>query len=249
MVDVSRADIEGALAGTETEPLLLVPQQRVERRRPRRASRFDLVTLDLDGTLLPDDTAFAVILRGAGRGNDVAASDARYHTGEQDLETTFWEQWDWVKALTLQEMHRHLRKAAWLPDIAAGVSALKKAGLRVTLLTDQPSIVTDFLGRWDLADAVCSPAMVRDGRAVDVDGRFDKWQNLAARLAEWTIDPARVCHVGNGMNDIPVWHQVGAGVAVFAEPEVAREATVDVGRPRGLPAVADVVVELHRGGK
>lgn len=203
-----------------------------------------LVTLDLDGTLLPDDTAFAAVLRAAGRADDVAASDARYFSGELSLEDCFWEQWAWVQELSLADMHRALRDAAWLPDIAAAVRAWKADGARVVLLTDQPSILCDFLGRWGLIDAVCSPVTVVEGRASSVDARFDKWANLSGRLAAWGIAPEDVVHVGNGSNDVPVWQHV-RGVAVFAPPDVAAHAALDLGRPASL---LDVYAAVQRAG-
>ncbi|MGB0651752.1 MAG: haloacid dehalogenase-like hydrolase [Thermoplasmatota archaeon] len=207
-------------------------------------SRFDLVTVDLDGTLLPDDTAFAAVLRGAGRGDDVADSDRRFFAGEITLEECFWEQWAWVQELSLQACHRHLRAAAWLPGIAEGVRALKAAGLEVRLLTDQPSSLAEFAGRWGFAPPLCSPVEVDEGRQVAVEARFDKWANLREHLESHGVDPARVAHVGNGSNDVPVWEHTGAGVAVFAEPDVAAAATVDLGRPEGFDAVTAAVLEL-----
>jgi phosphoserine phosphatase len=205
---------------------------------------WNLVTLDLDGTLLPEDTVFAAVLRENGHATEVAASDARYFAGELTLEACFWEQWELVERLSLAEMHRALRRATWLPGIAAGVQALQAEGARVCLLTDQPSVLTDFLGRWGLTDAICSPVTVRDGRPVEIDARFDKWDNLRRRLAEWDLDPARVCHVGNGDNDVPVWQHVGASVAAFAPAPVAAQARLDVGRPASMLAIADAVLRL-----
>lgn len=211
--------------------------------------RFDVVTVDLDGTLLPDDTAFAAILRANGHAAEVDASDARFFAGLQSLEETFWEQWEWVQALELADLARGLRRADWLPGIPEGVAALKDAGLRVHLLTDQPTTVTDFLGRWDLTDAIASPVTVKEGRQVAVEARFDKWANLQDRLAERNVPPERVCHVGNGANDVPVWAHVGGSIAVFAEADVAAEADVGMGRPASFEDVADEVLALHRGGK
>ncbi len=207
--------------------------------------RFDLITLDLDGTLLPHTTAFEVVLRAAGRGAEVAASDARYFAGDQSLEDTFWEQWAWVQPMSLAELHRALRTAPWLPGIADGVRRLRDAGLEVTLLTDQPSTLADFLGRWGVVRPVCSPVTVKDGVQVSIDARFDKWANLAARLREDGLDPARTCHVGNGSNDVSVWNRVGAGVAVFATEAVAAHATVDLGSPASFVNVAEEVLHLH----
>lgn len=207
---------------------------------------FDLVTLDLDGTLLPGDTAFAAILRANGRAKEVAESDARFFAGGSTLEECFWEQWAWVQELSLADMHRGLRKADWLAGIGEGVRRLKDAGLRVALLTDQPSTVTDFLGRWGLTDAICSPVTVREGRQVAIEARFDKWANLQERLAAWAIPPEGVLHVGNGANDVPVWHHVGGSLALFAPPEVARHAHGDLGKPSDLSRVVEAVLAANQ---
>ncbi len=197
-----------------------------------------LVTLDLDGTLIPDDTVFAAVLRENGHGDFVAESDRRFFAGELSLEACFWEQWEHVAALSLADCHRALRKASWLADIGPGVRAMKEQGLQVCLLTDQPSILTDYLGRWGLTDAICSPVTVKDGRPVAIDARFDKASNLRRALQERGIDAQDVCHVGNGSNDVPVWDLVGHSIAAFAEPNVAKHAAVDLGRPASLLDVA-----------
>jgi phosphoserine phosphatase len=208
--------------------------------------RFDLVTLDLDGTLLPHDTVFAAILRDQGFAKEVAASDAAYEAGRTTLEECFWEQWRLIQPLTLADLHRSLRKASWLPGIDTGVQRLKDAGLRVCLLTDQPSTCTDFLGRWGLTEAICSPVTVKDGRQVAIDGRFDKLANLRRRLPEWNVHEPRVCHVGNGVNDVPVFGSVGGSVAVFGHPEVRRSARSWVESPASLGDLVDEVLRQHR---
>lgn len=203
---------------------------------------WDLVTLDLDGTLIPHDTVFAAVLRDQGRGADVAASDARYLSGAMTLEACFWEQWAWIQPLTLADIHRGLRKATWLPGIAEGVRRLKDAGIPVALLTDQPSTFTDFLGRWGLTDAICSPVTVKDGKQVAIEARFDKLANLRQRAAASGIALERICHVGNGRNDIAVFQAVGGSVAVFDDAMVQAAARKHVAAPRDLNAVLDAVL-------
>jgi phosphoserine phosphatase len=204
---------------------------------------YDLVTLDLDGTLIPHDTVFAAVLRDQGRAADVAASDARYESGVITLEECFWEQWAWVQPLALADIHRGLRKANWLPGIGEGVRRLKDAGIRVALLTDQPSTFTDFLGRWGLTDAICSKVTVKDGKQVAIDASFDKLGNLQRRLREWDIAESRVCHVGNGVNDIPVFRAVGGSVAVYGNPMVQGAAKKRVPAPKDLNAMLDAVLD------
>lgn len=214
-------------------------------RPPSGRGRFDLVTLDLDGTLLPHDTVFATILRDHGFAKEAEETDRAYFEGRMSLEDCFWAQWALIQPLQLADLHRTLRKASWLPGIGEGVRRLKDAGLRVCLLTDQPSTCTDFLGRWGLEDAICSPVTVKDGKQVKVDARFDKLANLQRRLAEWNLSEARVCHVGNGVNDIPVFRAIGGSVAVYENQEVRKAADVWLEEPRDLGEAVDAVLELH----
>lgn len=200
-----------------------------------------MITIDLDGTLLPNDTAFAAILRDNGLADFVQESDRRYFAGELGLEDCFWEQWGKVRGLSLASMHRALRKANWLPGIETAVRDWAKDE-EVMLLTDQPSTVTDFLGRWGLR-AICSPVTVLEGEQINIEARFDKWANLKSYLDQEGVDPMDVVHIGNGANDVPVWNQVGRGIAVFADPEVATHASVNLG---AVGTLADV---QPRGGK
>lgn len=212
---------------------------------PAGRGAFDLVTLDLDGTLIPHDTVFAAILRDAGHADFAAATDEAYAEGRMSLEECFWAQWAKVQPLSLADLHRALRKASWLPGIGDGVARLKAAGLRVCLLTDQPSTCTDFLGRWGLTDAICSPVTVKDGRQVAIDARFDKLANLRRRLAEWDVPESRVCHVGNGVNDVPVFRAAGGSVAVFENVEARSAAQAWLPNPASLGEIVDAVLALH----
>lgn len=209
--------------------------------------RFGLVTLDLDGTLLPRDTVFAAILRDNGFAKEAEETDGAYFAGRMTLEECFWAQWRIVQRLALADLHRALRKAAWLPGIAEGVARLQRAGLRVCLLTDQPSTCTDFLGRWGLTDAICSPVTVKDGKQAAIDARFDKLANLRGRLAEWGIPESRVCHVGNGVNDVPVFGAAGGSVAAFDDVQVRSAAQAWVPEPASLGDLVDAVLALHAG--
>lgn len=210
-----------------------------------RTGNFDLVTLDLDGSLIPHDTVFAAILRDNGHAAFAQETDRAYVGGRLSLEDCFHMQWAKVQPLTLADLHRSLRKATWLAGIGDGVARLKAAGLRVCLLTDQPSTCTDFLGRWGLTDAICSPVTVKDGKQVAIDARFDKLANLRRHLAAWKMPEARVCHVGNGSNDIPVFKAVGGSVALFEDPDVRKAAKAWIAEPTSLGEVVDSVLRLH----
>ncbi len=197
-----------------------------------------LVTVDLDGTLLPGTTAFEVVLSAHGFGDQVAKSDAKFFAGQQSLEDTFWQQWEWFRTLSCQEVHRALRESdAWLPGIAEGVALLRRAGHEVRALTDQPDTVTDFLGRWGFLEGIASKVHVDDGKQVGITANFDKLANLRAH----TDSP--VVHVGNGENDVPIF-EAHRGVAVFAPPAVAAAADLDLGQPASFVDVAEEILRL-----
>lgn len=214
--------------------------------------RFKLVTLDLDGTLLPHDMAFAAILRASGHAALAEEASRKFASGEWTLPQTYDVQWRVVQTLSLADMHRALRAAPWLPGIAEGVRQLRDAGAQVCVLTDVASTVTDFLGRWGLTDALCSPVTVKDGRQVALDRRLDKLANLQDRLASSPgsglvgagVPASAVCHVGNGANDIPVFQAAGGSVGVFAPPEVAGHARTVVPSPASMQDVVDAVLAL-----
>ena len=201
-----------------------------------------LVTLDLDGTLLPGDTAFGAILRHNGQAALADEVDRACREGRMDDAAAYRAQWEAVRSLTLADCHRALRKAAWLPGIPEGVQRLRSAGLDVALLTDQPTTVTDFLARWGLEQAVASPATVRDGKVTALDVRLDKLRNLQGWLDARGLRPDQVAHVGNGPNDVPVWAAVRFGVACFAPPELARKAQLVLPRPASLVEAADALL-------
>jgi phosphoserine phosphatase len=203
---------------------------------------MSLITLDLDGTLLPNDTVFATVLRANGAAEFVADSDERYFSGAISLEECFWEQWGRISQLTLADCHRALRRAAWLPDISSGVHRLRAAGHTVRMLTDQPDILVDFLGRWSLIDSICSPVTVKEGAILGIAAHFDKLQNLQSHLGATNLSD--VLHVGNGSNDIPIWKAAGQGLAVFAPRQVSEHATTSIEAPSSMNDIVDAALAM-----
>ena len=207
--------------------------------------RFDLVTVDLNGTLLPETTAFELLLRAAGEHEEADRLRAMQRAGRIGSEEAFLARWGLVRRMTMQEMHRHLRRSdAWLPRIGEGVRKLRGAGLDVWLLTDQPSTVTDFLMRWGFQRAVCSPVEVVEGRQETLEPRMDKLANLEAALGEDGGRLDRVCHVGDGGNDVPVFRAVAASVAVRPRAGVGEAATHVLPAPADFGEVVDAVLAL-----
>ncbi len=188
------------------------------------SERFDLITYDLDGTLI-DGTAFLLVARKLGFEAEVLHHDARFRSGEITLEECFDIEFEFLKGVPVAEVHAALAEGTWFPGIKEAVAMLKERGIRVAVLTDNPDFITDYLTTFGIDEAVCSRGVVEEGKVTgEVHPSFDKWGNLERFLEAEDIDPMRVCHIGNDVNDVGVWENVGLGVAVEPTGDAVRDA-------------------------
>lgn len=207
------------------------------------APRFDVCTLDLDGTLLRG-TCFLAIADAFGKGDAVRRLDAELEAGRMSLEENFEAELALLAGIRAEEAIAALRKAPWLRGIPEGVAALRGLGLRVGLLTDQPRFLAEA-AEPGLEPLLCSEGGVRGGViAPPVEFRGDKLATLRAWCRASRVSLERVVHCGNGANDVPVFERVGLAVAVNpSSPEVARRADVAL---EGLEDLRDLAAALER---
>lgn len=210
--------------------------------------RLDLVTYDLDGTLI-DGTAFLLVARAFGFEAEVLEHDARFRAGEITLEECFDIEFAFLKGRSVEEVGAALEGGTWFPGIARAVRLLKDAGLRVAVLTDNPDFVTAHLGHYGIDEQIASRGVVRDGIVTgEVFPSFDKWGNLRRYLEREGMDANRVAHIGNDVNDVRVWEHVGLGVCVEPTgPAVQEAADMVFERIEDHVTIAEAVLEWHRG--
>lgn len=211
-------------------------------------ARLDLVTYDLDGTLI-DGTAFLLVARAFGFEKEVLYHDRRFRAGEITLEECFDIEFGFLKGRTVLEVDDAMAHGTWFPGIADAVARLKADGLRVVALTDNPDFITDHLARFGIDEAVASRGVVEDGTITgEVHARFDKWANLRDFLNKEGIHAERVAHVGNDINDVNVWRHVGLGVAVAPTgPAVAERADLVFPALNNHVPIANAILAWHRG--
>jgi Cof subfamily protein (haloacid dehalogenase superfamily) len=73
-------------------------------------------------------------------------------------------------------------------------------------------------------------------------GDADKWTSVLHLAARWGIAPEEICAVGDDVNDVPMLHGAGLGVAMaHAAPEVqaAADRVLAEGDPNGLVTLID----------
>lgn len=216
---------------------------------PMADGRLDLVCYDLDGTLI-DGTAFLLVARHFGFEEEVLHHDKRFRSGEITLEECFEIEFAFLAGRTVDEVREALRQGTWFPGIRPAVTMLKEAGLRVAVLTDNPDFITAHLAdAYGIEDQIASHGVVRDNVVTgEVRPLFDKWRNLHAFLQREDIDPQRVAHIGNDINDTGVWKNIGLGVAVEPTgPAVRDAADLVFERIDDHRDIADTVLDWHRG--
>ena len=125
------------------------------------------------------------------------------------------------------------------------VAASREDGMGVSLLRK------NGIAAWVLSTET-NPVVTARCRKLDLpvyQSVADKGVALCNLLAERNIDPQGVVYLGNDVNDIPCFPQVGCAVVVAdAHPEARRQADLVLSRPGGFGAVrelCDLLVSRH----
>lgn len=109
------------------------------------------------------------------------------------------------------------------------IKALREAGVETIILSSESNPV------------VAARAKKMGVEAIQGLGLQAKGQALKRLMKERGIDPAQVVHVGNDVNDLPVFEIVGWSVAVAdAYPEALRAADFILSKPGGGGAVREL---------
>lgn len=207
--------------------------------------RLDLVSLDLDGTLI-HPAIFNAVAEPLGFGEKLEETTRLYFEGKMSADETFHADYKHFVGRRVDEMLDALRESkSWSPGIREAVERFHEAGARVAVTTDQPDFLVEIArDLFGVDDVVSSSADVRHGRvAGSYQLESDKWANLSRLLRARRIDPASVAHVGNGANDIPVFQHVGESVAVWPMSDAVRKgARVCIEAPASFEEVADALL-------
>jgi YrbI family 3-deoxy-D-manno-octulosonate 8-phosphate phosphatase len=119
------------------------------------------------------------------------------------------------------------------------IGALKKAGVQIVILSSEVNPV------------VAARAKKMGVEAFHGVNIHEKGAMLKQLLAERKIDPAHAVYVGNDINDLPCFEEVGWSVAVAdALPEVVRAADFILGKTGGHGAVrelCDLILSARKG--
>ena len=132
------------------------------------------------------------------------------------------------------DLHRNLP-----PGVFAGFAM----GPHRAMLDLEASLHADFPGQLSL-HTIRSPRYLNWMCEIAPVG-VTKWSGVLSLAREWGIEAAEICAVGDDVNDLPMIHGAGLGIAMGnAQPEVLAAADRVVGRQDedGLADVAELIL-------
>lgn len=145
------------------------------------------------------------------------------------------------RGMNVSLLPRLLKDAPRLKWIRSGVQRFKSHGLQVIVLSDNPTVISNYFLRFGFEGSLGSTAMVRNGvftgKARIVN---DKLPPLRKFCQSEKIDLSECIHVGDWDNDIPVFEAVGLPVAVNPKNrQVSRNARIQLR--------TDSMLDVYRG--
>ncbi len=203
-----------------------------------------LVTVDIDGTLTRGH-GWLDIARAFGRQDDYSRSNRRLRAREIGEDEHLTDLLDIATGRTVEEVDRILDQTPRLDGIREALGELHRLGTRVALLTHNPDYVIDYYQRefgFDDGEGVIVP---RDGAgrlAPPGSVRADKITGLHRLIARASTEPAHTAHIGDGWADVPVFREVGAGIALNSTLDEVNRAADRVLRTTDF---REVIAALH----
>jgi phosphoserine phosphatase len=177
-----------------------------------------MISFEVDGTIFCQpclqQTAHTL-----GFGEKWNRYDEMYKKGRINLRDMLVSHYKLFDGTALADVIREVSKVQVLKNIRETVLKLQGHQVKVVLLTDLPDFVCSYLiERFGFEGYVASKVSVKDGLFThDIEPLPDKRLGLR-RYSAWTGIPLSRCiHVGDGLNDVPVFRIVGHSVALNAK--------------------------------
>jgi len=178
-------------------------------------SKLSMVSFDVDGTIFRK-AALTQSARGLGIGEKWDAFDRMYHSKRITLRECLISQYKLLEGMRLSEIFQEISKVEVIKNVRETVEKLQGHRIRVILLTDNPDFLCGYLvERFGFEGYVGSKVGVKDGTVTgDVEPLPDKRLGLRKYCSWMSIPLSKCVHVGDWVNDIPVFRVVRYSVAL-----------------------------------
>ena len=187
------------------------------------APKFVLVSFDVDKTLFRE-AALTQAARPLGIGRRWDTLDEMYHKNRITLRQCLESQFKLLSGMKLVDVLREVSKVEMMKNIREAVEKLQGHRLQVILVTDNPDFLCQFLiEQFGFGGYVASKVAVKDGVITDeIEPLPDKRVGIRKYCAWMSISLHKCVHVGDGLNDVPVFRVVGYSVALNSNHEKVR---------------------------
>jgi HAD superfamily phosphoserine phosphatase-like hydrolase len=184
-----------------------------------------MVSFDVDGTIFRK-AALTHSARALGIGEKWDAFDEMYHRKRIALRECLISQFKLLEGMKLVDVYREVSKVEVINNVRETVEKLQGHRIRVILLTDNPDFLCAYLiERFGFEGYIGSKVGVKDGILTgEIETLPDKRLGLRKYCAWTGIPPSRCAHVGDWINDIPVFRIVRYSVALNAKGPMIKAA-------------------------
>ncbi len=178
-------------------------------------SSYSLVSFDVDGTIFRR-AALRAAARAIGIGEKWDAYDELFHHNRITMRECLDNQYKLLLGQHLEDILREVSRVDVIGNVRETVVKLQGHGLGVILLTDNPDFLCAYLvERFGFNGYVASKVAVKDGTITDeIQSLPDKREGLRKYCNWLSISVKKCIHVGDWLNDIPVFRVVGHSVAL-----------------------------------
>ena len=192
----------------------------MEKQKASLLSSLSMVSFDVDGTIFRK-AALTQAARSLGIGEKWDSLDEMYHHQRITLRECLASQYKLLQGKKLTDILQELSKVEVIKNVRETVEKLQGHHIRVILLTDNPDFLCAYLiERFGFEGYVGSKVGIKDGIVTgEVEPLPDKRLGLRKYCAWTGIPLSRCAHIGDWVNDIPVFRVVGYSVALNAKTE------------------------------
>ncbi len=183
-------------------------------------SSLSMVSFDVDGTIFRK-AALTQAARSLGIGEKWDAFAQMYHHRRITLRECLASEYRLLQGMKLADILREVSKVEVIKNVRETVEKLQGHRIRVVLLTDNPDFLCAYLiERFGFEGYVGSKVGVKDGIVTgEIEPLPDKRLGLRKYCAWTGIPLSRCAHVGDWVNDVPVFRMVCYSVALNAKTE------------------------------
>jgi len=190
-----------------------------------KTPKFVEVSFDVDKTLFRQPVLTQAV-RGLGIGKKWDAIDEMYHRQRITLRQALLQQFRLLVGMKLVDVLAEVSKVPMIQNIREAVDKLLGLGLSVILCTDNPDFLCQYLvEQFGFRGFVSSKVAVKNGVIIDdIEPLPDKRLGIRKYCAWMSIPLSKTVHVGDGLNDVPVFRVVGYSIALNTNLEKVRRA-------------------------